>query len=69
MSTIDDTFRSNLAEMMERTGWTNKDLAEELGVSQSHISHLLTGYRNPGLGTLQAIATALGVSPASLIDG
>ena len=69
MATIDDKFRDNLAAAMRDNGWTAKDLAVELGVSQSHVSHLLSGYRNPGLGTLQAIADILGVSPASLIDG
>ena len=69
MATIDDKFRYNIAERMHRKGWTSKDLAAELGVSQAYVCQLLSGHRNPGLATLQSIADALGVSPASLIKG
>lgn len=47
--------------MRERAGLTQEELALELDMSPSEISHLESGRRNPTLGTLQRIAGGLGV--------
>ncbi len=44
-------------------GWSQKELAEALGVSRSHVSQLLDGRRNMTLRTLADIAFALGLEP------
>lgn len=36
--------------------WTQEELALEVGVSNSEISHLESGRRNPKLGTLERLA-------------
>lgn len=47
--------------MRERAGLTQEELALELDMSPSEISHLESGRRNPTLGTLQRLAGGLGV--------
>jgi len=45
----------------ERRGITQEELAERSGVSQNSVSRIETGKRKPHKGTLQKLATALGV--------
>ncbi|MGN6276697.1 MAG: helix-turn-helix domain-containing protein [Solirubrobacterales bacterium] len=47
--------------LRERADLTQEELALELGMSPSEISHLESGRRNPTLGTLQRLAGGLGV--------
>jgi transcriptional regulator with XRE-family HTH domain len=47
--------------MRERAALTQEELALELDMSASEISHLESGRRNPTLGTLQRLAGGLGV--------
>jgi transcriptional regulator with XRE-family HTH domain len=47
--------------LRERAGLTQEELALELDMSPSEISHLESGRRNPTLGTLQRLAGGLGV--------
>lgn len=49
-------------------GFTQKQLGEKAGISESTIRKYELGQRNPKLETLKKIALALGVSPASLLD-
>lgn len=46
-------------------GWTQKALAEELGIAQQVVSQALRT-RNPTLKTVEAFAVALGVQPLRL---
>jgi len=45
---------------------TQEELAEKSGLPQSHISRIECGKLSPSTGTLEKIASALGVSPSSL---
>ena len=67
-----------LAELDAR-GWTQNELARRSGVSSGHLSHILSGTRDPGLDFYQGIAFALhlpleevlrnaGILPASADD-
>jgi len=47
--------------LRHRAGWTQEELALELGIRPSEISHLESGRRNPRLATLQRLAEAFGV--------
>lgn len=48
-----------IAEAMERTGITQKDLAERLNCTKGYVSQLLGGGRNLTLRTLSDVALAL----------
>ncbi len=53
-----------LKELLRRKGLTAKDLAAKIGISEGALSKSVSG--NPTLERLEAIASALGVSPAEL---
>lgn len=49
-------------------GYTQRGLAEEVGVTESAIRNYELGLRTPGESQLEAIAKALDVAPESLAD-
>lgn len=50
----------------EKKGWTQERLADEAGLTQSHISRIEKGVHSPSRKTLVKIAKALGVSLGDL---
>lgn len=49
---------------------TQPQLAKSAGIAQSAVSGIETGEKkNPGIETVKALAKALGVSVADLLDG
>lgn len=56
-----------IKEARKRTGMTQKQLAEKLGISYVNISQLENEQRAPKYDTIQRIAAALGVSVSSLL--
>lgn len=54
-------------ELMKKKGYTQTELAERLGVTQSTVSYWATGLNQPRTKQLQAIAQALGVSVSTLV--
>lgn len=61
--TIAATIARRTREMREDRGWSQQTLADRAALSKAHIWNLETGRTvSPGLGTIVAIATALGVS-------
>ncbi len=63
-----DIFADNLASMMEEGGYTQMDLAEETGLSQSTISAYLNKRKLPGVKAIINIAYALDCEVTELID-
>lgn len=60
---------ANLRVLMRLRKWGQSDLARASQVHVSYVNQLLSGRRsNPGLGTLERLARAFGLSPAVLID-
>ncbi len=53
-----------LKELLKQKRMTAKDLAAKIGISEGALSKSISG--NPTLERLEAIAAALGVSPAEL---
>lgn len=53
--------------LRERADLTQEELALELDMSPSEISHLESGRRNPTLGTLQRLARGLGVRCSQVV--
>jgi len=55
-------------ERLSELEWSQTDLANAMGVKKQYVSHLLTGFRNPGFDSLEKAAEALGVDPKDLIS-
>lgn len=51
-----------------RRGWKQRDLAEKAGVTPGMISHIERGEKEGSIGTINAIAAALSISPGLLQD-
>lgn len=51
-----------LAALRMKRGWSQRTLAEAIGVKQPHIARLELGHNDPSLSTMRKLATALGVS-------
>lgn len=54
--------RKKLVRAREAAGWTQHDLAGEVGVGVWTISRIETGADRPSLATLEAICGALGLT-------
>lgn len=61
-------FGDRLARIREDAGLTQSALARAVGTSQSAISQIEAGERNPSYEMIRQLATALGVKLAYLID-
>jgi len=64
---IHRAFGQVLREYRLKSSLSQEDLALEAGVDRTFVSMLERGKRQPTLGTIFRIATALGVSPATLV--
>lgn len=58
-----------LAERRAAAGLSRQQLAEAAGLTYSAIAQLETAQNVPSLGTLEALATALGCHMAELLGG
>jgi repressor LexA len=56
-----------LTKLREGKGWSQADLAEQLGVSQSTVSFYESGKKSPGYATLEKITRLFGVSTDYLL--
>lgn len=56
------TFAQRLRIAMEKAGMSQAELAACAGASRSAISQFLSGQSTPGIGRMQALADAVGVS-------
>ena len=66
-ASLAEKFALNLKSERLRRKLSQETLAGKAGLSVSYISMLERGQRAPPLDTLEALAKALGVGPASLI--
>lgn len=67
--TLKDRFVKKLTEALEAHGWTDADLAREMGVSRQFVGQYRSGNRTPGIDVAERFANALGLDdPAALID-
>lgn len=66
-SRLAQAFRRNVRARMAAMAISQADLAEELKVTPSFVSQMLSGHRNPGLESLAEFGKALGVQPADLL--
>lgn len=59
--------RASLAALRLQHGWSQAELARQVGTSQSYIGRLEAGLVDPQLSTIRKIALALGVSVTALV--
>ena len=57
-----DGFAGRLKQLREKAGLTQEQLAKQAGLSKGGIANLEQGIRAPAWETVQALASALGVS-------
>lgn len=57
-----------LKQIRRRKFMTQQELAEAAGVRWTTISQIENGHRIPRFSTIKALAAALGVDPAELVD-
>lgn len=51
-----DTFRENVKHLMISEGITQKELADKIGISESYMSRIMSGCREPSLDVVFSIA-------------
>ncbi len=61
-------FRLNVQDRMRKMGVTQTELAKRMGVTVANVNHFLTGYRNPGLESLESFAEALETTASRLLE-
>lgn len=64
-----DRFAVNLRRARETAGISQEELADRCEVHRTEISLLERGGREPRLGTMVKLATALGTTPEALCSG
>lgn len=62
---IGDAIRSHRTKL----GWTQEQLAQRAGLTQSHVCRLEQGTHSPTDLTIQKVANALGVDPSAIDPG
>ena len=62
-------FADNLRRARAKSGLSQTQLAKAAGVSHSEIYRLEAGTREPRLGTVLNLGSAMGIDGADLLDG
>lgn len=62
------TFRYNLGYLMDQWGYSQEELANDTGVSQSTISNYLKGTQLPSAIAILNLSYAFNCDPSALID-
>lgn len=68
MSTVGARIADAVRRERARSGLSAAEVARRAGVSKATLSQMESGISNPSVETLWAVATALGVSFATLVD-
>ena len=63
-----EEFRINLLRMMDEDRITQKELADDSGLSEASISYYVNGTKMPGVRAIVNLAYALDCSTDDLID-
>lgn len=64
-----DRFSANLRRARQAAGISQEELAERCEIHRTEVSLLERGGREPRLGTMVKLATALGTTPEDLCSG
>ena len=60
-------FGNNVRQLLRKNKTTSRELAKQIGVSQTYISNLLTGVKKPSMKTIDKIAAYFAVTPSDLL--
>jgi transcriptional regulator with XRE-family HTH domain len=69
MDSLTRRFAANIQRLRSKKKLSQKALADKVGISVSYVSMLERGQRSPPLETIEKMAKALAVTPASLLAG
>lgn len=58
---------ATIKDFLASSGWTQRKLAEECGLTESAISKYLAGVREPSLMTVSKLAEAMSMEPIDLL--
>ena len=58
----------NVRRRREQRGWSQEELAAEVGLHRTYISGVERGIRNPTVKIIARLAIKLEVEPSSLLD-
>jgi len=67
MVTTQTTLITWIEKGLDEKGWSLRELARRAELSHASVSHVLNGYRNPGVDFCNGIAKAFDVSPISVL--
>jgi transcriptional regulator with XRE-family HTH domain len=67
--TLSARFAKTVRRLRSEKGLSQKALAKNVGISISYVSMLERGQRSPPLETIEKMARALKVTPASMLSG
>lgn len=56
-----------IKDFLASSGWSQKKLAEEAGLTESSISKYISGEREPSLMTVSKLAEAMSMKPMDLL--
>lgn len=62
-----ENINNNLAEAIKKSGLTQVEIAERVGVRQQQISCYMCSQKTPGLDTFARICKALDLDPADIL--
>ena len=60
-------FGNNVRQLLKQKKITSRELATQIGVSQTYISNLLTGVKKPSMKIVDKLAAFFAVTPSDLI--
>lgn len=65
---LNKIFAQNVVLKRKERGWSQEQLALEVGIQRSYMSGIERGTRNPTLAVVEKIAVALDIEPVDLLS-
>ncbi len=65
---LDERFRTKVEAAMKVHGWSQSELARQMGVGRQYVSQYLRQGVSPGTEVIERFAIALMVDPGNLVD-
>jgi transcriptional regulator with XRE-family HTH domain len=63
------TFGERLVSLRHERGWTQRELADKIGIDQPFMSKIEAGKHDPGMKLLGSIAQAFDMTLSELFEG